>query len=206
MAMQGMDECARAYRQIIEGAVVNVAMDPRILPPPNSRLTLGTVRAVINVPAAVDSAANSGGTSLGTAEGATVVTPTNLGEPEQVALHQTPVGHVTVFVKWGVTVEIGNPASFGLHIRIDGPNSGSDRPNGFICGGNSVEALSTMLIVPENGKVWFGYSSSDSRSAMLATLFTQSYVFPITKWDGTLKSLFTPTGERPGFSPNCGVR
>jgi hypothetical protein len=202
---QGFNACLESLSRMLESTLAISDLAPHIHPPFGSRSFFGIRRAVINVPAAFDAAANAAGIALAAANGiapGSILTPTTVAPPFGPVLfsnHQTPPGFAAIFKSWGMTVENSFPAAARMTIENQGPNTGSAAPSGITSGAAYTDHQPTMVIVPDNRRLDFFVENLDTGSPILVTFSIYGWQIPIRRYEEDLKSLI----PQPGYSDDC---
>jgi hypothetical protein len=200
------DDCMVGLRALLEETLLNAVAAPHHEPPFNARSVEQTVRAVINVPAAFDAAANAAGIALAAAEGVIVTVPVltpALAVPPfgavQVLALTTPGGHVTVYRKVGVLVQNSRPEAARVEVVATGPNASPDAPTNLSSGILPNERRPILAIVPENRELLVRVENLDTASPILVTVVVEGWTLPVTRFTDDLRGLY----PRMGFGRNA---
>jgi hypothetical protein len=203
----GFNDCDESRRQLEEETVFNAVSAPHHEPPFNARSVIRTFRAVINVPAAFDAAANAAGIALAAAEGVIVavplLTPTVAVPPfgaVQVASITTPPGHATVWRRGGILVANSRPEAGRFELTASGgPNTSPDGPTNLSSSSLTSEREDVLVIVPENRALMLRVENLDTASPILVTITVSGWTLPFTGYTDDVRGLY----PRRGYGRNA---
>lgn len=172
---------------------------PHFHAPLNSSTINFKIRAVINVNAADDAAANAAGIALAAAEnainpaGAELLTAAagaaGVPIPIPSANYRTPSGFTTIVNRWGVRAINADDSAVVVRHNVDkGPNAGSFSPIPGLGGTGADLQEPTLLVIPDNGSLNFSIGNRDAGAPLLVEIAWSGWRIPAS-FKGTLRSL-----------------
>lgn len=196
-----IEECLRAAQQALKETKLSVQQVPWHKPPYRARTEPTLVRAVINIDAAVDAAANAAGLLLVTAQ----QTYKNLDLSGATAGATLPQwfdlwsavpndSEAIVIQSWGITCVNLPPEA--LNVRISGHADGGKPtpPNPRLSSYQADQLQQVNAIVAPNKPLTVQISPVLNTAALLVYFSVSYYRFPVTKYQDGEKGLNLETG------------
>lgn len=207
-------EALRKIKEVLKGSVEVSDLSPHIHAPLNSKTITRVIRAVVNIDAADNAAANAAGIALHAANNAYAVNPTILvtapaGAPStpmqlNAASYLSPGGYVTIVDRWRARVVVGDVDAVEVSLaKLVGPNFGSTPPDPLFGSGQGGDWQDTMVVVRENSDLIFSVANYDAGAPAFVEIAWVGWQVPVFRFEGTVESLLNGAKNSGLRSDSC---